>query len=421
MLRQLGYCETAKILKHNFLAGHDNMVLRVNLDVAIDKNHFVKALAALYERHILLRCRIKEHIRWFSFYKKVAFEEIEICWHEVNDETEICQFMEQEMVRTHDHALWRAHMFALADGTSAICLSLCHAIVDIINTTELLNTLFTTYDALLNGEECKQKSSINKPPIETFQLHRIPKEKWFHNQPIDAFKPIAFEQSAPIEKRRPHRYLIPMSISLLNRLEAISQRVHVPVQSILVSQAMLTLQDCFPNKKQCSYTSIMDMRQAVRPAIATGALGQYTIDVMQQATIKPSNIWQMTTEYDKGLRQVMPELVKFPSGRWNPEHVFETMHIAQLQKGARPLVDLSVENLMDLPLKTQYQHFHLTDFDIALNMIGGAHFINLTLTRVGSNVHLACHYVEPLVSKKTVKAYSDALLKRFEAWADEYS
>ena len=42
MPRQLGYWETAKLLKHNMLAGHDNLVLRVNLDVALDKTHFIK-------------------------------------------------------------------------------------------------------------------------------------------------------------------------------------------------------------------------------------------------------------------------------------------------------------------------------------------------------------------------------------------
>lgn len=421
MLRQLGYWETAKLLKHNMLAGHDNLVLRVNLDVALDKSHFIKALEALYERHVLLRCRVKEHVRWFSFYKKVAFDEIETRWHQVNDSAEIDAFMEQEMTRTYDHALWRAHMFALPDGTSAVCLSLCHAIVDVINATELFNTLLTTYDALLSGQTHKQKTLADKPPIETFQLHRIPREQWIHDQPIDDLDPIAFEQSAPIEKRRPHRYHIPLSADLLNRLEAICQRVHVPFQSVLVTQAMLTLQDCFPHKKQCSYNSLMDMRHAVRPIIATDVLGHYTVDAMQQASFKPHNLWQMTTEYGRALRQIMPELVKFPGGRWNPDHVFETVHIEQLQEGARPLVDLSVESLMDLPLTTDYSHFHVTDFDVAQNSIGGAHFFTLTLTRVNDNLHLLCHYAEPLVSKKTVKAYGDALLTRLEAWANEQS
>ena len=240
MLRQLGYWETAKVLKHNMLAGHDNLILRVDLDVVLDKNHFVQALEALYEHHVLLRCRVKEHVRWFSFYKKVAFDEVEIRWHKVNSTTDIDQSIEQEITRTYDHGLWRAHLFTLPNGTSAVCLSLCHAIVDVISATELFNTLFTHYDALLSGKAWKQKPLADKPPIETFQLHRIPKEQWFHDQPMDDFNPIAFEQSAPIEKRRPHRYHIPLSHDLLVRLEAICQRVHVPFQSVLISQAMLT-------------------------------------------------------------------------------------------------------------------------------------------------------------------------------------
>ncbi|MCH2141303.1 MAG: hypothetical protein MK100_09790 [Phycisphaerales bacterium] len=227
LIRPLGFWEAATALNARRLLGASTMVILGEGRGPLCEASFKEAARWLYDRQIILQCRLNDDHPVAQLIHDVRFEDIPCLTQHADSETEITAIWEQLL---HEELpdrrrLWEPRFAPTQNGDRwRVFLKVHHAIADGRSMAGMLNQFLQLAGMVLRGETQPSEVIPVSPPAEQRVGVRVSRRRWHAEmQKAEEAPPITpwpLEEDADIARRRSRvvfRNLDPIQAELMHK------------------------------------------------------------------------------------------------------------------------------------------------------------------------------------------------------------
>ncbi len=225
-IRPLGFWEAATALSARQFLGASTMAILAEGTGPMTENIFRAAAKHLFERHVILQCRLSEGDPIPDFVHDVRFEDIPLTLQHAQSDAEVIAIWEQLL---HEEIpdrrrLWEARFVPTAQGDQwRILLKVHHAVADGRSMSGMLDQMLCIAGCLCRGEEPHQTRVPLAPPAEQRLAELVDRKDWLATMQADVDTPPGsrwtYDHDAAIEQRRSR-------ISQRTLPQAVAARLH---------------------------------------------------------------------------------------------------------------------------------------------------------------------------------------------------
>ena len=235
-----------------------NILQRLRLDGAVDRGRFEQAVLIAWQRHVLLRSRVRRtwlgRYVWESYEATAALLATRLHWNQHEPGR-------WPRLRRLDLAVGESwEMYVAADGAATeILLHVHHAAVDGLGLTQFVGDLLTAYDALATGvapasrlapcepERLRQRKFYGYSRLEILRL--VPKlarglagiRQFLGRRPVPLVEHVPADRNATLPDAYPGVQSYTCSVAATNALRARAHSLDVTLNDLLLRDLFIAL------------------------------------------------------------------------------------------------------------------------------------------------------------------------------------